>query len=149
MLSPSVPRRRIGRLGTASAQPGMAGMTVQYPLPVPNSPLHTPPIINTNTHDRLILPGTCKFCKRGQFQMCDTEEINGVTRDGGCKSSLTTHIVRCSPLSPHSCRRRICALTDRSRRACPQLRGPCKVRPFALCRRHGLRRHAFLAYPSW
>jgi D-arabinose 1-dehydrogenase-like Zn-dependent alcohol dehydrogenase len=25
----------------------------------------------------------CKSCQRGQFQMCDNEAINGVTRDGG------------------------------------------------------------------
>jgi len=89
MSSPSVPQRRNGMLGTASAQPGMAGMTVQYPFPVPNRPLHPPPVIHTITHDCVILPGTCKACNRGQFQMCDTQEINGVTRDGGCKSSLT------------------------------------------------------------
>ena len=27
--------------------------------------------------------GTCKACKRGLFQMCKNEAINGVTRDGG------------------------------------------------------------------
>jgi len=27
--------------------------------------------------------GTCKACNRGLFQMCDHEEINGVTRNGG------------------------------------------------------------------
>ncbi|KAI9810517.1 MAG: hypothetical protein M1827_006190 [Pycnora praestabilis] len=27
--------------------------------------------------------GTCQQCKRGQFQMCANEQINGVTRDGG------------------------------------------------------------------
>jgi len=25
----------------------------------------------------------CKQCQRGQFQMCQNEAINGVTRDGG------------------------------------------------------------------
>jgi D-arabinose 1-dehydrogenase-like Zn-dependent alcohol dehydrogenase len=28
--------------------------------------------------------GVCRSCNRGLFQMCDKEEINGVTRDGGC-----------------------------------------------------------------
>ncbi|KYK57954.1 zinc-binding dehydrogenase [Drechmeria coniospora] len=27
--------------------------------------------------------GTCRQCQRGQFQMCDTEAINGVSQDGG------------------------------------------------------------------
>jgi len=27
--------------------------------------------------------GICKQCQRGQFQMCQNEQINGVTRDGG------------------------------------------------------------------
>lgn len=27
--------------------------------------------------------GTCKQCQRGQFQMCQNEAINGMTRDGG------------------------------------------------------------------
>lgn len=27
--------------------------------------------------------GTCKACKRGLFQMCENEQINGVTRNGG------------------------------------------------------------------
>jgi D-arabinose 1-dehydrogenase-like Zn-dependent alcohol dehydrogenase len=27
--------------------------------------------------------GTCRSCQRGQFQMCDKEAINGVSRDGG------------------------------------------------------------------
>lgn len=27
--------------------------------------------------------GTCKQCQRGQFQMCQNQSINGVTRDGG------------------------------------------------------------------
>ncbi|KAG8159983.1 hypothetical protein KVR01_010620 [Diaporthe batatas] len=27
--------------------------------------------------------GTCRSCQRGMFQMCDNEEINGVTMDGG------------------------------------------------------------------
>ena len=25
----------------------------------------------------------CKACMRGDFQMCDNEQINGVSRDGG------------------------------------------------------------------
>lgn len=29
------------------------------------------------------LPQTCKACKRGIFQMCENEAINGITRDGG------------------------------------------------------------------
>ena len=29
--------------------------------------------------------GTCQSCKRGVFQMCQNEAINGVTRDGGCE----------------------------------------------------------------
>lgn len=28
--------------------------------------------------------GVCKECNRGDFQLCDNEEINGVTRSGGC-----------------------------------------------------------------
>nr|POE52196.1 alcohol dehydrogenase patd [Quercus suber] len=31
---------------------------------------------------------TCKKCTMGLFQMCDNELINGVTKDGGCESSL-------------------------------------------------------------
>jgi D-arabinose 1-dehydrogenase-like Zn-dependent alcohol dehydrogenase len=31
--------------------------------------------------------GTCRSCRRGLFQMCDNEAINGVTRVGGCKCS--------------------------------------------------------------
>jgi hypothetical protein len=27
----------------------------------------------------------CRSCNRGLFQMCEKEEINGVTRDGGCE----------------------------------------------------------------
>jgi D-arabinose 1-dehydrogenase-like Zn-dependent alcohol dehydrogenase len=30
--------------------------------------------------------GTCKACKKGLFQMCDNELINGITKNGGCKS---------------------------------------------------------------
>lgn len=33
--------------------------------------------------------GTCKACKRGLFQMCKTETINGVTRDGGYAEYVT------------------------------------------------------------
>lgn len=29
--------------------------------------------------------GTCKACKRGLYQMCQNEEINGVSKNGGCK----------------------------------------------------------------
>jgi D-arabinose 1-dehydrogenase-like Zn-dependent alcohol dehydrogenase len=29
--------------------------------------------------------GTCRQCNQGLFQMCDNGQINGVTRDGGCK----------------------------------------------------------------
>jgi D-arabinose 1-dehydrogenase-like Zn-dependent alcohol dehydrogenase len=29
--------------------------------------------------------GVCNACKRGLFQMCENELINGVSRDGGCK----------------------------------------------------------------
>jgi D-arabinose 1-dehydrogenase-like Zn-dependent alcohol dehydrogenase len=36
--------------------------------------------------------GVCKSCNRGLFQMCEKEEINGVTRDGGCKFSLPFHL---------------------------------------------------------
>jgi D-arabinose 1-dehydrogenase-like Zn-dependent alcohol dehydrogenase len=27
--------------------------------------------------------GTCKSCARGQFQMCENESVNGVSREGG------------------------------------------------------------------
>ncbi|KAK4946691.1 hypothetical protein LTR10_014193 [Elasticomyces elasticus] len=33
--------------------------------------------------------GTCKTCQRGLFQMCDNEQINGVTRDGGYAEYVT------------------------------------------------------------
>ncbi len=29
--------------------------------------------------------GTCKQCKRGFNQACVNQQINGITRDGGCK----------------------------------------------------------------
>lgn len=29
--------------------------------------------------------GTCKSCSKGLFQMCSNEQINGVSRDGGCE----------------------------------------------------------------
>lgn len=29
--------------------------------------------------------GTCRSCKRGLFQMCDNELVNGVSKNGGCK----------------------------------------------------------------
>jgi D-arabinose 1-dehydrogenase-like Zn-dependent alcohol dehydrogenase len=32
--------------------------------------------------------GVCRRCHRGLFQMCVNEEINGITRDGGCESGL-------------------------------------------------------------
>lgn len=67
----------------------MAAMTVQYPFPLSNHPLNPSPVIQTFTHDCVILPGTCKACNRGAFQMCDNQEINGVSRDGGCKYSTT------------------------------------------------------------
>ena len=35
----------------------------------------------------MLLIGTCKACKKGLFQMCDNEAINGETRDGGCECS--------------------------------------------------------------
>ena len=28
--------------------------------------------------------GTCKACKRGLYQMCKNETVNGVYRNGGC-----------------------------------------------------------------
>lgn len=31
--------------------------------------------------------GTCKACNRGNFNMCENEQVNGVTRDGGCEYS--------------------------------------------------------------
>lgn len=31
------------------------------------------------------LLGVCRECNRGDFQLCDNEEVNGVTRPGGCK----------------------------------------------------------------
>ncbi|KAK5456136.1 hypothetical protein LTS15_005455 [Exophiala xenobiotica] len=33
--------------------------------------------------------GTCKSCQRGLFQMCEKEQINGVTRDGGYAEYVT------------------------------------------------------------
>lgn len=30
--------------------------------------------------------GSCKACNRGLYQMCENELVNGVTRDGGCRS---------------------------------------------------------------
>ena len=32
---------------------------------------------------------TCRQCKKGLFQMCENEEINGVSRDGGCECFLS------------------------------------------------------------
>ena len=34
-------------------------------------------------HDRV-----CTQCNRGMFQLCSNEQINGVTRDGGCMCIL-------------------------------------------------------------
>lgn len=31
--------------------------------------------------------GTCKQCNRGMFQTCVNEAVNGVSKDGGCKST--------------------------------------------------------------
>ena len=36
-----------------------------------------------------LLSGTCRSCKRGMFQCCDNEAINGVTRWGGCMQLLS------------------------------------------------------------
>lgn len=33
--------------------------------------------------------GTCKTCQRGLYQMCDNEQINGVTRNGGYAEYVT------------------------------------------------------------
>jgi D-arabinose 1-dehydrogenase-like Zn-dependent alcohol dehydrogenase len=32
--------------------------------------------------------GSCRSCNRGLFQMCDNEEVNGVSRFGGCESLI-------------------------------------------------------------
>lgn len=40
-------------------------------------------LITDLSHRLLGHDGTCRSCQQGLFQMCDTEEINGVTMDGG------------------------------------------------------------------
>lgn len=34
---------------------------------------------------------SCKQCRRGMFQLCDNEVINGITKDGGCMSLCKTN----------------------------------------------------------
>ena len=29
--------------------------------------------------------GTCKFCRRGLYQCCVAETVNGISKNGGCK----------------------------------------------------------------
>lgn len=48
------------------------------------------------THDRITIlfcdrpwigyqDNTCKACKRGLMNMCENQQVNGVSKDGGCK----------------------------------------------------------------
>lgn len=63
--------KRLGKLVTVSAVDGMELMMVCF--------------FNVQAPGKkFTLAGTCKSCKRGLFQMCSKEEINGVTRYGGC-----------------------------------------------------------------
>ena len=36
---------------------------------------------------------TCHACQRGLFQMCEQEQINGVTRNGVCSASLFARLI--------------------------------------------------------
>ena len=38
--------------------------------------------------------GNCKACNRGLYQMCDNEQINGITRNGGCKYILPLYSIQ-------------------------------------------------------
>jgi len=42
--------------------------------------------------------GTCRFCKRGLFQVCEHQEVNGVTRNGGYAEYCTLRQEACVPL---------------------------------------------------
>ncbi|EKV04833.1 Alcohol dehydrogenase [Penicillium digitatum PHI26] len=43
-------------------------------------------------HLLMQLRSTCGACKKGFFQMCDNEEVNGISRNGGCTSFPFIHL---------------------------------------------------------
>ncbi|KAF7503768.1 hypothetical protein GJ744_003310 [Endocarpon pusillum] len=45
--------------------------------------------------------GTCKACKKGLFQMCDNEKVNGVTRNGGYAQYCTLRSEAGVPIPSH------------------------------------------------
>jgi len=46
--------------------------------------------------------GTCKACKRGMYQMCSSEAINGVSRDGGYAEYVSLRTEACVPIPEHA-----------------------------------------------
>ena len=80
MLPPLGQARRHGRLVIELAHHGTVVIAVDLA-----------DAIATATDGQLsyLFSGTCKPCRRGFNQTCVYEEINGVTRDGGCTHPLS------------------------------------------------------------
>ena len=84
--------RRSGKKEIGLVDHGMAGMTVSaifddnHTNPAESGTYHWGCNCTANPPFSI---DTCKSCKRGLFQMCTNEAINGVTRDGGYGEYVT------------------------------------------------------------
>ena len=71
--------RKSGRLAIESVELGTVDMMVDSS--------HFYSLFRIGIDLTMFPPGTCKQCRRGFNQACVKEQINGITRDGGCTSS--------------------------------------------------------------
>ncbi len=68
---------------------------------------------------RLTVAGTCFACKKGMYQMCDNQVVNGETKPGGCKFTESSISVSINSERLTVSRWRICHSSLRSHRPCP------------------------------